>query len=83
MLGDDLVGRSFVPRSALLCVALFAAASGAAPAYAGELFGGLYVHDVKLPTDASKPYLRHAGRNWLNTGNDNGLVVGFVCEWDK
>lgn len=24
-----------------------------APAHAGELFGGLYVHDVKLPTDLS------------------------------
>lgn len=26
---------------------------GSAPAYAGEVFGGLYVHDVKLPTDKS------------------------------
>jgi hypothetical protein len=25
----------------------------AAPAHAGEVFGGLYVHDVKLPTDLS------------------------------
>jgi hypothetical protein len=25
----------------------------AAPAHAGELFGGVYVHDVKLPTDKS------------------------------
>jgi hypothetical protein len=28
-------------------------ASAAAPAHAGELFGGVYVHDVKLPTDLS------------------------------
>ena len=26
---------------------------GSAPAQAGELFGGLYAHDVKLPTDKS------------------------------
>ena len=30
-----------------------AAAGLCAPAYADELFGGLYVHDVKLPTDKS------------------------------
>jgi hypothetical protein len=42
-----------VPRPALLCFALFAGASIAAPAAAGELFGGLYAHDVKLPTDES------------------------------
>jgi lipid A 3-O-deacylase len=42
-----------VPRPALLCLAFFATASAAAPACAGELFGGLYVHDVKLPTDES------------------------------
>jgi hypothetical protein len=28
-------------------------ASASAPAHAGELFGGVYVHDVKLPTDLS------------------------------
>jgi hypothetical protein len=33
-----------VKSIALLCLALFAAA--AAPAHAGEIFGGLYVHDV-------------------------------------
>ena len=42
-----------MPRPALLCIAFFAAASAAAPACAGELFGGLYVHDVRLPTDES------------------------------
>lgn len=47
------MGRSFVPRPAFLCLAFLAAASAAAPACAGELFGGLYVHDVKLPTDKS------------------------------
>ena len=36
---------------ALLAPALFLLAS--APAEAGELFGGVYVHDVKLPTDKS------------------------------
>jgi len=34
-----------------LCPALLGLA--ATPAAAGELFGGLYVHDVKLPTDRS------------------------------
>jgi lipid A 3-O-deacylase len=42
-----------VPRSALLSLALFATAFAAGPASAGELFGGLYVHDVKLPLDKS------------------------------
>jgi hypothetical protein len=41
-----------VNRAAILCSALLAAAASA-PAQAGELFGGLYVHDVKLPTDQS------------------------------
>jgi hypothetical protein len=31
----------------------FAAAFVATPAFAGELFGGLYVHDVKTPLDRS------------------------------
>lgn len=40
-------------RAVCLCsLALFTAAAPA-PAVAGELFGGLYVHDVKLPTDKS------------------------------
>lgn len=38
-------------RAAILCSVLMLFA--AAPAQAGELFGGLYVHDVKLPTDKS------------------------------
>lgn len=42
-----------MPRSALMCLTFFAAACVAGPAAAGELFGGLYVHDVKLPTDKS------------------------------
>lgn len=37
--------------AAFLCPALMIAAS--APAQAGEIFGGIYVHDVKLPTDKS------------------------------
>ena len=36
---------------AFLCPALVLVAS--VPAHAGEVFGGLYVHDVKLPTDKS------------------------------
>ncbi|MEP7131066.1 MAG: acyloxyacyl hydrolase [Sphingomicrobium sp.] len=40
-------------RAALrICLAIAVAGLGA-PAAAGELFGGLYVHDVKLPTDKS------------------------------
>jgi hypothetical protein len=39
-----------VKRILLLCPALL---SLPAPASAGELFGGAYVHDVKLPTDLS------------------------------
>jgi hypothetical protein len=35
-----------------VCVA-FAAVLAASPASAGELFGGLYVHDVKTPLDKS------------------------------
>jgi hypothetical protein len=38
-------------RRVALAVSLAFAA--AAPAHAGEIFGGLYVHDVKLPTDKS------------------------------
>jgi lipid A 3-O-deacylase len=34
-------------------IAATAALIAAAPAQAGELFGGLYVHDVKLPLDKS------------------------------
>ena len=37
----------------LIVCAAFAAIGLTAPARAGELFGGLYVHDVKLPTDKS------------------------------
>jgi lipid A 3-O-deacylase len=42
-----------VKRAAVrLCLAIAIAGTGA-PAAAGELFGGVYVHDVKLPTDKS------------------------------
>ena len=34
-------------------LAALAASALAAPAHAGDLFGGVYVHDVKLPTDKS------------------------------
>ncbi|MFL6736592.1 MAG: acyloxyacyl hydrolase [Sphingomonas sp.] len=37
--------------AACLCPALLILASS--PASAGEIFGGVYVHDVKLPTDKS------------------------------
>jgi hypothetical protein len=37
--------------AASLCSALLLVATQ--PAYAGELFGGVYAHDVKLPTDKS------------------------------
>ena len=37
--------------AAFLCAPLLMLTS--LPAHAGELFGGLYVHDVKLPTDKS------------------------------
>lgn len=37
--------------AAFLCPVLLVLAS--APAQAGEVFGGVYVHDVKLPTDKS------------------------------
>jgi lipid A 3-O-deacylase len=41
-----------VNRAVYVCFAV-AAALLSAPASAGELFGGLYAHDVKLPTDLS------------------------------
>jgi lipid A 3-O-deacylase len=40
-----------VKAAAYLCPVLLLLTS--APAHAGDLFGGLYVHDVKLPTDKS------------------------------
>jgi lipid A 3-O-deacylase len=42
-----------VKRAAFLGPAMLAAIAVPAPAVAGEVFGGLYVHDVKLPTDKS------------------------------
>jgi lipid A 3-O-deacylase len=42
-----------VSRAAILCFAFIASAAYCAPLHAGELFGGVYVHDVKLPTDES------------------------------
>jgi hypothetical protein len=46
-------GREICLKSAaVLCAAAIAAALPSA-ANAGEVFGGLYVHDVKLPTDLS------------------------------
>ena len=49
---------------ALLCAA-FAALALSQPAHADELFGGVYVHDVKLPTDLSG----------IETGAD--VMVGY------
>lgn len=40
-------------RKIAFAIAAAPALAVAAPAHAGELFGGLYVHDVKLPTDMS------------------------------
>jgi hypothetical protein len=40
-------------RKIPLALAALAASAVATPACAGDLFGGVYVHDVKLPTDAS------------------------------
>jgi hypothetical protein len=40
-------------RSWFLFPAVLAAAALPAPAQAGEIFGGVYVHDVKLPLDKS------------------------------
>lgn len=37
--------RTIIPAAALILAAT--------PAHAGELFGGVYAHDVKLPTDLS------------------------------
>ena len=39
-------------RLAVSCAALLAV-TAASTAHAGEVFGGVYVHDVKLPTDLS------------------------------
>lgn len=36
-----------------LCLAAVVACAAAAPAHADEIFGGLYVHDVKTPLDKS------------------------------
>jgi lipid A 3-O-deacylase len=44
-------GKSIVRAAALMSAVLFMVA--AAPAHAGDIFGGVYVHDVKLPTDKS------------------------------
>lgn len=40
-------------RAVCLSVLALAGAAGPSAALAGELFGGVYVHDVKLPTDKS------------------------------
>ena len=40
-------------RVLLLCSITLAAAGLGSPAQAGELFGGLYIHDVKTPLDKS------------------------------
>jgi hypothetical protein len=44
-------GKSIVKAAVLMSAVLFMVA--AAPAHAGDIFGGVYVHDVKLPTDKS------------------------------
>jgi hypothetical protein len=52
LLGEPSSGEAPVTRAALVCLALLSFGL-ASSAQAGELFGGLYVHDVKLPTDKS------------------------------
>jgi lipid A 3-O-deacylase len=47
------LGEAPVKRAAYRCSLFLAGAAISASAHAGELFGGLYVHDVKLPTDLS------------------------------
>jgi lipid A 3-O-deacylase len=42
---------------------------GAVPAHAGDVFGGIYVHDVKLPTDKS--------------GIEKGMDVQLGYRWDN
>ncbi len=41
------------PRAAAAMILSFSCALAATPATAGEVFGGLYVHDVKTPLDLS------------------------------
>jgi len=45
--------REISLRVAAFLLATLLAAAVPAPAQAGEIFGGVYVHDVKLPTDLS------------------------------
>jgi lipid A 3-O-deacylase len=45
--------RSIIATMVRFAFAALAAMLAAAPASAGELFGGLYVHDVKTPLDKS------------------------------
>jgi len=40
-------------KRAIALIAFGLAAAAPAPAFAGEIFGGLYKHDIKLPTDKS------------------------------
>jgi len=49
----DLRRHALSPPMRRTSLFLVLALATAAPAHAGELFGGLYVHDVKLPTDKS------------------------------
>jgi len=46
-------GRKRLPNFAHLCTAAAVALAPCSTAQAGELFGGLYAHDVKMPTDKS------------------------------
>jgi hypothetical protein len=46
-------GRERLSHLACLCTAAALALAPCSTAQAGELFGGLYAHDVKLPTDKS------------------------------
>jgi hypothetical protein len=57
-----------VKRALLLCSMLLAAA----PAHAGELFGGLYLHDVKTPLDKSGI---ESGMD-LSVGYRGGRILG-------
>jgi hypothetical protein len=48
-----IIGEALVKRVLLFCSIVLASAGLASPARAGEVFGGLYVHDVKTPLDKS------------------------------
>ena len=59
------MGETLLKHVIALCVLIISTLGLVSPAQAGEVFGGVYLHDVKLPTDKS--------------GVENGadLMVGY------